>query len=121
VHWLGYRDDVPSVLRALDIAVVPSHWEGFGFIAAESMAASLPVVAADASSLPEIVRDGIDGILVPAHDAEALAGALVRLSRDPGMRARMGAAGKARAIEQFGVERMVDEYERILESVSGVR
>jgi len=119
VHWLGYRDDIPSVLRALDIAVVPSHWEGFGFIAAEAMIAGLPVIAADASSLPEIVRDGIDGTLVPSHDPAALAGALIRLSGDPGMRARMGAAGRARALEQFGIERMVDEYEQILEKACG--
>ncbi|MGK2963200.1 MAG: glycosyltransferase family 4 protein [Gemmatimonadaceae bacterium] len=117
VHWLGYRSDIPSLLRAFDIAVVPSHWEGFGFIAAEAMVAGLPVVAADASSLPEIVRDGIDGILVPAHDPLALAGALTTLSRDAGMRARMGAAGRTRAQEQFGIDRMVDEYEQILESV----
>jgi glycosyltransferase involved in cell wall biosynthesis len=117
VRWLGYRDDIPAILRALDISVVPSHWEGFGFVAAESMVAGLPVVAADASSLPEIVRDGIDGILVPAGDPGALAGALIRLSADAGMRARMGAAGRARAVEQFGVERMVDEYEEVLASV----
>jgi glycosyltransferase involved in cell wall biosynthesis len=118
VHWLGYRDDIPSVLRAIHIAVVPSHWEGFGFIAAEAMAAGLPVVAADASSLPEIISDGIEGMLFPAHDVVALARALVRLSRDAGLRARMGAAGRARVVGQFGVERMVDEYEQVLESVS---
>lgn len=119
VHWLGYRDDIPSLLRALDIAVVPSHWEGFGFVAAESMVAGLPVVAANASSLPEIVRDGIDGILVPVRDPAALAGALIKLSGDAGIRLRMGVAGRARALEQFGVDRMVDEYEQILESVQG--
>ncbi len=117
VHWLGYRDDIPSLLRALDIAVVPSHWEGFGFVAAESMAAGLPVVAADASSLPEIVRDGLDGILVPAGDSVALAGALIKLSGDAGMRARMGTSGRTRALGRFGVDRMVDEYEQILQSV----
>ena len=117
VHVLGYREDVPALLKRLDIVAVPSHWEGFGLIAAEAMAAGKPVVAARASSLPEIVRDEKDGLLVPAHDPHALAAALIRLINDPEQRAQMGQRGRARVAETFGVERMVDEYEQLLDAV----
>lgn len=114
VHWLGYRSDVPEVLRALDMIAVPSHWEGFGLVAAEALAAGVPVVAANASSLPEIVTDGVHGRLVPAKDPPALAEALVAMARDPLGRERMAAAGRARIRTDFSVDRMVDAYERIL-------
>ncbi len=114
IHWLGYRKDVPTVLKSIDISVVPSHWEGFGFVAAESMLAGLPVIAGNASSLPEIVRDGVDGILVQPRNPPDLASAILRLSNDPGLRVRMGAAGRERVLQQFSVTTMVDAYERVL-------
>ena len=117
VHWLGYRADVPAVLRALDIAVVPSHWEGFGLIAAEAMLARLPVVAANASSLPEIITDGVHGRLVNPRDPPSLANALIELARQPELRSRMGEAGRARVLEEFGEKKMLDNYERVLSSV----
>ena len=117
IHWLGYRADVPAVLRALDIAVVPSHWEGFGLIAAEAMIAGVPVVAARASSLPEIVTDKVHGILVPPCDPVALGQAVIDLVRDPVMRARYGTAGRMRALKDFGAEKMVEAYEAALASV----
>ena len=118
VQWLGYRTDVPAVLRALDIAVVPSHWEGFGLIAAEAMLAGLPVVAANASSLPEIITDGVHGRLVEPRDPVSLANALIRMAREPEVRSRMGTAGRARALAEFGEEKMLDAYEQVLSSVS---
>lgn len=113
-QFLGYHADVAPILKALDIVVVPSHWEGFGLIAAEAMAAGKPVIAANASSLPEIVRDGVDGLLVPARDPEALSTAILRLAADPELRARMGAAGHERVAREFSIDRMIREYERIL-------
>lgn len=122
MHWLGYRSDVPAVLRALDMIAVPSHWEGFGLVAAEALAAGVPVVAANASSLPEIVTDGVHGRLVPPRDPESLASALVMMARDPAGRKRMADAGRAHIRTQFGVEGMVDKYEEILlETVKTVR
>lgn len=121
VHWLGYRRDVPEVLRSLDILAVPSHWEGFGLIAAEALAAGVPVVAARASSLPEIVTDGVHGRLVPPRDSMSLAVALVQMSRDPIGRRKLAAAGQARVRADFGVDRMVDAYEEVFESVLRTR
>ncbi|MFL5381132.1 MAG: glycosyltransferase family 4 protein [Longimicrobiaceae bacterium] len=119
VHWLGFRRDVAALLKAMDVLAVPSHWEGFGLVAAEALAAGVPVVAADASSLPEIVRDGREGLLVPPADVEALAAALVRLGRDPAERRRMGAAGPPRVAAEFALEGMIDRYEALLARLSG--
>lgn len=118
VRWLGFRRDVPAVMRALDVLAVPSHWEGFGLVAAEALAAGVPVVAADASSLPEIVRHGEEGLLVPPRDARALAAALVRLAGDAALRRRMGAAGAARVRDEFSAARMVARYDALLAAVA---
>jgi len=114
VHFLGYRTDIAAVFRASDTVVVPSHWEGFGLVALEALAAGTPVVATSASSLPEIVRDGVDGLLVPPRTPQALAAAIVALARNPDARSRMGAAGAAHARDDFSLERMIDRYEEVL-------
>ena len=119
VTWLGYRDDSASVIKSLDIAAVPSHWEGFGLVAAEAMAAGIPVVAADASSLPEIVRHERDGLLVPPRNPAALAAAIIRLAGNGPLRRELGKSGRDRVITEFGSERMVDEYEAALEGLVG--
>ena len=116
-YYLGFREDVAAVLKALDVVVVPSHWEGFGLIAAEAMAAGKPVIAANASSLPEIVRHEKDGLLVPMQDPERLAEAIVRLVNDANLRATMGATGQRRIRDAFSVDRMVDRYEEFLASI----
>ncbi len=109
VHWAGHRDDVPALLAACDIVVQPSHWEGFGLVLVEAMAAQRPVVATAVSAIPEVVRDGETGLLVPPHDPHALARALLQLCGDPERRARLGAAGAARVQAHFTAERMVRE------------
>ena len=109
VHWAGHRDDVPVLLAACDIVVQSSHWEGFGLVLVEAMAAQRPVVATAVSAIPEVVRDGGTGLLVPPHDPHALARALLQLCGDPERRARLGAAGAARVQAHFTAERMVRE------------
>lgn len=117
VHWLGFRSDVAAVLKAMDVLAVPSHWEGFGLVAAEALAAGIPVVAADASSLPEIVRDGREGLLVPPGDVDALTAALLRLGGDAAERRRMGAAGPPRVAAEFALDGMIDRYEDLLAQI----
>ncbi|MGH7555068.1 MAG: glycosyltransferase family 4 protein [Longimicrobiales bacterium] len=114
VIFLGYREDVAAVLQRCDIVAVPSHWEGFGLVAAEAMAAAKPVVATNASSLPEIVTDEREGLLVPPRQPNELADALLRLIRDAELRKRLGEAGRQRALESFSHERMIERYESIL-------
>lgn len=98
---------------------LPSRQEGFGIVFLEAMAAGLPVVAARAAAVPEVVRHGETGILVPPGSPDALSSAILRLLGDPELRRRMGEAGRDR-VEAFGVERMAErflaEVEREVES-----
>lgn len=118
VHWMGFRNDVPAVMRSLDVLAFPSTMEGFGLAAVEAMAAGVPVVAARAAALPEVVEDGREGILVPPSDAKALAAALERLARDEALRRSMGEAGEARVDRDFSEDVMVDRYEAVLEKAA---
>lgn len=108
-RFLGIRRDVAELYALSDVFVMSSLWEGLGLVFLEAMAAGLPVVSTRVSAIPEVVLDGTTGLLVPARDPEALADALARLARDPGERARLGAAGHGRVREVFGLERMVEE------------
>ena len=111
---LGFREDVPDLLAASDVLVHASRVEGFGYAVAEAMAAGLPVVATDASSLPEIVADGETGILFPPDDEVRLAEALAVYLRDGERRRRDGECGRARVHREFSRERREDELETLL-------
>ncbi len=111
----GKRSDVLTLLRDATVAVVPSVWqEGFGLAALEPMSLGRPVVASRAGALPEIVRDGETGLLVPPGDVAALADALRQLLADPALCRRMGAAGRARVRAEFSLE---EQVERLTEAV----
>ncbi|HET8655825.1 MAG TPA: glycosyltransferase family 4 protein [Longimicrobiaceae bacterium] len=117
VRWLGFRDDVPSVMAAMDVLVAPSHYEGFGLVVVEAMAVGTAVIGARASSIPELVDERVEGVLVPPKDPAALAEAMIELGGDAGLRERMGAAGRARAERDFSLERMLDRHEALFEDV----
>lgn len=97
VRLLGYRQDVPALLRAADIFVLPSHREGMPRSIIEAMLSGLPVVATDIRGAREEVVDGETGRLVPVNDPAALAAALGALIQDPALRRRSGVTGLARA------------------------
>jgi glycosyltransferase involved in cell wall biosynthesis len=118
VHWFGFEEDVAAMMKAFDVLAVPSYEEGFGLVAAEAMAAGVPVVASRVGGLVEVVDDGRTGCLVPPRNALALADALLLLANDPDRRRRMGAAGEERARRCFSLERMLDRYESLLEAVA---
>jgi glycosyltransferase involved in cell wall biosynthesis len=109
VIFAGERSDVARLMAACDLFVLPSEWEGFGLVFVEAMAAGIPVVATRVSGIPEVVLDGETGVLVPVHDPDALAEAIVRLCEDPAERRRLGNNGFQRVREHFTAERMVDE------------
>lgn len=94
--FLGFRDDVGHLLGAMDIFVLASNGEALGIAILEAMAAGLPVVATRAGGVPEIVTDGVQGLLVPANDHEALADAIMFLVSNPDRRVRMGSAARER-------------------------
>ncbi|MGE0254679.1 MAG: glycosyltransferase family 4 protein [Alphaproteobacteria bacterium] len=112
IRLLGYRGDVADLLRAADIFTLPSHREGMPRSIVEAMLTALPVVATDVRGSREEVVPGETGVLVPVADPSALAAALGGLGRDPAQRARMGAAGLARARalydETLVVRRQID-------------
>ena len=114
VQMLGQRDDVPALLAGADALVLPSDWEGLPYSILEGMAAALPVVSTEVGGIPELVRDGGTGALVPRRDAAALAGALAALDAD-GERARaLGQAGFDLARARFSLDRMVDRYDALI-------
>jgi glycosyltransferase involved in cell wall biosynthesis len=104
---LGYRDDIPAVLAATDIFALPSHFEGLPMSVIEAMLTGLPVVATAVRGPREQVVAGETGLLVPPGSVPPLAEALRRLVGDPGLRARMGEAGRARALELYDEAKVV--------------
>jgi len=107
LRLLGPLRPPHAVYAACDIFVLPSHSEAMPLALLEAMAAGRPVVATAVSGVPEVVRDGVEGYLVPPRDPESLADALARMLADPPGRERMGIAAKRRVEEAFSVERMV--------------
>lgn len=113
VVFTGRRDDVPAVTAALDVAVLPSYREAQGLTILEAMALSRPIVASNVGGIPEMVEDGITGLLVPAHDPDALGAAIVRLLRDHPLADTLGRAGHDLVHDKFCIERMVAAVEQI--------
>jgi len=108
VLFTGFRTDVPRLLDAVDVVVLPSLYEGMPLTAIEAAAMARPVVATAVDGTPEVVRDGETGLLVPPADAPALARALAALLRDPDGARRLGAAARARALARFDLARQVE-------------
>jgi glycosyltransferase involved in cell wall biosynthesis len=113
LHLLGFREDVPDLLAAADIYVMPSLSEGLPLALLEAMFAGKPIVASEVGGIPEVITSGQDGLLVPAGDAGAIAVALRDLLRDGGRRDQLGRAAHARAESAFGVGSMTERYEAL--------
>jgi N-acetyl-alpha-D-glucosaminyl L-malate synthase BshA len=117
VEWLGEREDLPGLLAGAAAFLLPSASESFGLAALEALACGVPVVASNVGGLPEVVADGEVGFLHDPGDVEAMAASVGRLVSDPALRARLGAAARARAETRFPVEPAVDRYEAIYRRV----
>src|SRR5262249_53212892 len=116
-HVLGGRRDVIDFLRACDVFIFPSLYEGLGIALIEAMAAGCACVASSAGPIPEVVSDGKDGILVPPGDPAAIAAAVCRLLDNESLRQRLGAAAAKSAFSRFQPQQSADELTRIYESV----
>ncbi len=118
VSWLGEREDVPQIIRALDVLLLPSWEEPFGRAAIEAMALGVPVVATDVGGPREIIEDGREGYLVAPRQPSAWARAIARVAQSADGGAAMGRAGRERAEQQFTIARHVhatlDVYERAI-------
>jgi sugar transferase (PEP-CTERM/EpsH1 system associated) len=117
VRLLGERSDIPRVLGALDIFVLPSIAEGISNTILEAMATGLPVVATRTGGNPELVEDGVTGTLVPVGDRAALAAAVSHYVTDLDARALHGKSGRQRAMEHFELNRMAQRYRDLYTSL----
>jgi glycosyltransferase involved in cell wall biosynthesis len=119
VTFLGHRDDVPTVLAALDLFAFPSLWEGMPMALLEAMAIGLPVVAARGVGVDEVVTDGVHGLLVAPRDPEDLGRAIARLLGDPREAARLAEAGRRRVLGRYGLDRIASEFDRLYRGILG--
>jgi glycosyltransferase involved in cell wall biosynthesis len=113
VVFTGRREDVAAITGDLDVAVLPSLREAQGISILEAMARRKPVVASAVGGIPEVLTNGLDGLLVPPADPAALAEACVRLACSPELRTRMGEAGRATVEARFSLDAMVRQIEEV--------
>lgn len=118
VHLLGLREDIPSILAASDIFALASSWEGLPLALVEAMSAGLPVVATSVGCVPEVVRDGVSGLLVTPGDHVGLVRALRHLIDHAAERRSMAKAAETRA-ELFSLRSMVDSYQTLFFELLG--
>ena len=120
VRFLGARDDVPALMRGLDLLVVNSHTEAFALTVLEGLASGTAILATAVDGTPEMISHGENGWLIPARDQQKLAEAMLVLLGDQNLRAQLGSNGRRDAITRFSVERFVAEihsfYRGMLES-----
>lgn len=121
VRFTGWviPDDVPETINRASIILMPSREESFGLVALESGLMGRPVIASRVGGLPEVVRHGETGLTVPRDDPEALAGAAVRLLREPDRARRFGEAARERGLATFSLDRYVDQYDALYRRLAG--
>ena len=116
--FTGFRRDVRRILSALDVVVLSSSApEPFGRVVIEGMAAGKPVVATAAGGVPEIITDGVDGLLVPAKDSKAMARAITWLLSNPECAKKMGAAARQRVVQDFTVTLHVAKIQSVYDAI----
>src|SRR5262245_27947676 len=116
VRFLGVRDDVADLLLASDVFALTSVSEAASITLLEAMACNLPVVVTAVGGNPEIVRDGVDGLLAPRRDVQAIANALLRLLRDETLSREMGRSGAERVRQTFQLDRTIERYYQLYAS-----
>lgn len=125
VSFVGFRNDIPDLMSASDLVVLPSLAEAFGLVLAESLYLGTPVVASRVGGIPEIIEDGVDGLLVAPGDSKALTDTIVELLNDKPRLRTLAGKGRSRIAGGFRFEQMVRAYEEVYselsrESVEGV-
>ncbi len=113
IRFTGFQPDVASILAMFDLAVLPSYFEGMGRVLLEAMAMGIPVIGSDVGGIPDLLRHGREGFLVPPGDPSALASAVRVIIDDPHLAAAMGRAGRKRVSGQFSARKMVQDIERV--------
>jgi glycosyltransferase involved in cell wall biosynthesis len=113
VTFAGFRSDLPQIMPCLDLVVHPALMEGLGIALLQAAGAGVPIVAVNAGGMPEVVRDGVNGLLVPPGDSAALANAIRRLLSDRPLMQRMGQAGMKLVESEFSIDGMVEGNLRV--------
>ena len=121
VKFLGIRSDIPDLMRAADAFALTSLSEAASLTLLEAMASGLPAVVTDVGGNGEIIRHESEGLLFPRGDASGCAAAFRRLFREPGLVARLGAAGRRRVLEHYRLDRTVDSYFQLYVRLAGIR
>ena len=114
-HFAGFMEDIKGFMESIDLFLLTSLWEGFGYVIVEAMASRKPVVAFNISSNPEIIDDGQNGFLVPFGDTDRFTDRIIRLYENPGLREEMGQNARRFAEQHFNIDRTVNEIEKLLE------
>jgi glycosyltransferase involved in cell wall biosynthesis len=109
VEWWGHREDMPAVLASATLVVLPSYREGLPKALLEAAACARPLVATDVPGCREVVRDGVNGLLVPPRTTQPLAQAIKRLLQDGALRRSMGRRGRELVLKEFSSERIARE------------
>lgn len=117
VNFLGFKKDIPHLMKACDIFVLPSIKEAFGLVILEAMAAEIPVIASNVGGIPEIITNGENGLLVPPHDEEKLAKAVTKLLNDQTLRGKYVKTGFERLKKTFDAKTMAKNTEKIYDEV----
>jgi glycosyltransferase involved in cell wall biosynthesis len=117
VIFTGFREDIPELLASFDLFVLPSRSEGFGRVNLEAMAMGKPVISTNVGGIPEVVIDGVTGILVPPGNSNVISRAIVKLLDDPHMREIMGREGRKRVEERFTLQGHVQRIQEIYRDV----
>jgi len=118
VVFTGRREDVPAVTAALDVAVLPSYREAQGLSVLEAMALSRPVIASNVGGIPEMIEEGVSGLMVPPGDCDALAGAIVRLLSDHPLADMLAKRGHDLVHERFCIELMTSSIESLYDEMA---
>ncbi|HEV3005109.1 MAG TPA: glycosyltransferase [Pirellulales bacterium] len=117
VHFVGTRSDVPELLSLADVLALSSHMEANPVSILEALACEKPVVATRVGSVPETVKEGVNGYLVPAGDAQRMAERLAAVMSDPALAHRLGQAGRRLVLADWSLERMVEGYQDLIHEI----
>jgi glycosyltransferase involved in cell wall biosynthesis len=117
LQFVPFTDEVPEFISALDMFVLPSHSETFGFVLVEAMAMEKPIIATDSGGVPEIITDGLTGLLVPPQNTSALADAILRLIKDEKLRLAISTEARSDALKRFNIEHTVDQLVLALDNL----
>jgi N-acetyl-alpha-D-glucosaminyl L-malate synthase BshA len=117
VYFLGKQSQVQELLNCADVLLLPSEIESFGLAALEGMACGVPAVCSDVGGLPEVIRNGVEGFLVPGHDVKTMAARALEIVTNPHRREQMGIAARQRASTTFCSQKIIPLYEDLYQRI----